>query len=230
MAALALVIAATGVTPAEAARAIKKAVNADKVNGIAASKVPAPGKLLPLGADGKFPKSVLPLVAGPRGPRGPEGPAGPAGSSAAAHRTVFRAHAVADQTVINQTMHRVLFGGEDFDPENVFDPGASRFTAPVAGYYRFETSVTTTWIRPTDPAQRTLLQLKSSREGMTVRGTDAHSVGYEQAMGSGLMRLQAGDTVHVDIYVELPENSTAVPRAVEASPETTFSGSLVAPL
>jgi hypothetical protein len=59
------------------------ATNAGMVDGFRATKDPRPGRLLPLGADGKFPASVG--VAGPTGPQGPKGepgapgPAGPAG-------------------------------------------------------------------------------------------------------------------------------------------------------
>lgn len=64
------------------------AKNAGAVNGIKASKQPRPGRLLPLGQDGKFPASVG--LAGPQGQKGdkgdtgetgPQGPAGPVGPS-----------------------------------------------------------------------------------------------------------------------------------------------------
>lgn len=84
----ALVIAVFGGTPiGEAAGTIVRyARNADKVDGIHASRRPAAGKLLALGKSKKFPRSVLPAGVegppgppGPVGPQGPEGPAGPAG-------------------------------------------------------------------------------------------------------------------------------------------------------
>lgn len=90
--ATALVIAVFGSTPlGQAARdlIVPYALNAGKVDGIDASRVPAAGKLLALGSDKKFPASVIPAAgegptgppgpAGPQGPAGPEGPAGPAG-------------------------------------------------------------------------------------------------------------------------------------------------------
>ena len=64
------------------------AKNAGAVNGIKASKLPKPGRLVPLGPDGKFPASVG--LAGPQGPqglkgakgdKGDTGPQGPAGLS-----------------------------------------------------------------------------------------------------------------------------------------------------
>lgn len=86
VAVVALLIAATGVTPADAVRAVKRAAfasNAGAVNGIKASRTPRPGELVPLGADGRFNADVLPPVSGARGPRGAEGPVGPRGPSSA---------------------------------------------------------------------------------------------------------------------------------------------------
>lgn len=71
------------------------AKNAGAVNGIKAARKPAPGRLLPLGRNGKFPSSVVPVARGargvdgaqgargPEGARGPAGPTGPAGPAGA---------------------------------------------------------------------------------------------------------------------------------------------------
>jgi hypothetical protein len=79
---VALVVALLGATPlGEAARnAVPFALfarNAAKVNNIKASRKPTANQLLPLGANGKFPSSVV--SEGPRGPQGPQGPEGPQG-------------------------------------------------------------------------------------------------------------------------------------------------------
>jgi hypothetical protein len=55
------------------------AKNAGAVNGIKASKLPKPGRLVPLGPDGKFPASVG--LAGPQGPQGLKGPKGDKGDT-----------------------------------------------------------------------------------------------------------------------------------------------------
>jgi hypothetical protein len=88
LSAAALVVAVLGATPNgfAAFKGVAKvalfAKNAAKVGGITASKKPKPGKLLPLGKNGKFPASVLPAATGtgPEGARGPAGPAGPQGA------------------------------------------------------------------------------------------------------------------------------------------------------
>jgi Collagen triple helix repeat (20 copies) len=62
------------------------AKNAGAVNGIKASRRPVPGRLVPLGRNGKLPPAVVPTVRGapgadgPQGPPGPEGARGPAGA------------------------------------------------------------------------------------------------------------------------------------------------------
>ena len=82
----ALIVAVFGSTPfgeAAAKRVVKRALyalNADKVDGIDASRTPRAGQLLALDGSGRFPASVVAGGAtGPQGPVGPEGPAGPAG-------------------------------------------------------------------------------------------------------------------------------------------------------
>jgi hypothetical protein len=68
--ALALVVAVLGATPYAETHGVFHALfahNADKVDGIHASRKPRAGKLLALGRNGKFPASVLP--GGTRRPR-----------------------------------------------------------------------------------------------------------------------------------------------------------------
>lgn len=59
------------------------ASNADKIDGIHASKTVKAGTLLPLGKNARFPASVVPTVKGPRGATGATGPAGPQGPQGA---------------------------------------------------------------------------------------------------------------------------------------------------
>ena len=57
--------------------------NAGAVNGIKASRVPKPGRLVPLGRNAKLPAAVLPLRRGERGQPGRPGPVGPQGPAGA---------------------------------------------------------------------------------------------------------------------------------------------------
>src|SRR5262245_57528686 len=78
LSATARVVAVFGATPlgSAALNAVSFAKNAGSVNGIKASRSPKAGQLLALGANRKFPSSVV-----PQGPQGPAGPAGPAATS-----------------------------------------------------------------------------------------------------------------------------------------------------
>ena len=64
----------------------KRSGDADRVDGLSASRTPRAGQLLALNASKRFPASVVPAGAagaagatGPAGPAGPSGPVGPMG-------------------------------------------------------------------------------------------------------------------------------------------------------
>jgi hypothetical protein len=93
LSATALVVALLGSTPlgeaarqkipplAKHAKTAGFATNAGAVNGLKASRLPRPGRLVPLGADGKFAASVGQV--GPAGLTGPAGAQGPKGDTGA---------------------------------------------------------------------------------------------------------------------------------------------------
>lgn len=91
-----LVVIFSGGPQAVAAKSVslaKRALNADKVDGLSASRTPQAGQLIALGSDKKLPASVLPASAkgakgdqgepGPQGPTGLQGPVGPRGITGA---------------------------------------------------------------------------------------------------------------------------------------------------
>ena len=78
--ALALVGASqAGQTAVSAVKIALFAKNSGKLNGLQASRTPKPGRLLPLGANGKFPALVIPTAAGAKGPKGDPGRKGTQG-------------------------------------------------------------------------------------------------------------------------------------------------------
>ncbi|HEX7255260.1 MAG TPA: hypothetical protein VF236_04970 [Gaiellaceae bacterium] len=79
IAAGALAFAVLAVAPVSTSGKGSFASNADRVDGLHASKKPRRGMLLALGKNAKFPSSVVPAVKGPRGTQGPTGPPGPQG-------------------------------------------------------------------------------------------------------------------------------------------------------
>ncbi len=90
LAALLVVLLAAGPAGRAAGRTVASfAKNAGAVNGIRASRKATAGRLVPLGRNGKFPASVVPVARGARGqdgaqgPRGADGARGPAGPGGA---------------------------------------------------------------------------------------------------------------------------------------------------
>ena len=169
-------------------------------------------------------------ISGPRGPRGAEGPSGvqgvpgPPGTNAS-NPAVFRAHSLANQTIPEQFQMKVIFGGEDFDPHDVFDPVSSTFTAPTDGYYFLEGSVETSIA---NAPRRLLVEITSSRVLATVRGTDAVTTGFQQGSVSGVLRLQKGDTAWFTVLVD---SEPAAPANVSGpSPISWFGGYLISTL
>jgi len=239
LASLALAISLTGITPADAARAVKRALtadNADKVNGIRAAKKPTAGRLVPLGANARFPASVIPSL-GARGPRGPQGPPGPLGGAGGdlvgtypnptvrpgavsadeiANPYMFRAHNLSVQDTPAGDSRRVVLGGEDLDPSGGYDPTASEYTIPISGYWQLSASVGTCCA-----GGRMFAEIASSRSTARIRGTDVTSNGILQSVASGLVYLQRGDTVWLAIY------TGAVNQVYETDALTYLSGFLV---
>ena len=71
--AVVFVLAVLALTPVADSAKILFAANADKVDGVHASKTAKAGALLPLGKDAKVPCVVAPKAIGPRGPAGATG-------------------------------------------------------------------------------------------------------------------------------------------------------------
>lgn len=219
LASLALLVSLSGITPADGARAVQHALRADnaqKVNGIRASKKPTAGRLLPLGADARFPASVIPEIGGGRGPRGPQGPAGALGGAGGdlagaypnptirsgavsadelSNTYLFRAHKIAAQDTPNADAVRVVLGAEDFDPSNGYDPSASTYTIPVTGYWQFSAAVGMCC-----GGGRMFADIVSSRAGTGIRGSDITSNGILQSVASGLIHAERGDVISLNMY------------------------------
>jgi hypothetical protein len=79
----------------------------------------------------------------------------------------------------------------------------SRYTAPLSGYYEFSASVAVCCA-----GGRMFPTIAASRADQSIRGSDIAATGVTVARGvaGGLMRLQAGDTVELQIYTD-PANT-----------------------
>jgi len=145
------------------------------------------------------------VTSGPRGPRGAQGPSGPQGAAGptgadvaeSKNPAIFRAHSVTPQTNSTQvSFEQVLMGGEDFDPHDVYDPGASVFKAPIDGYYEFYATVLLT----PSTNNRIMVALITDATGQEIRGTDLVTSGDQQSHVSGVIKLKAGQRVWPAVY------------------------------
>jgi hypothetical protein len=136
LAAMSLILTLTGLTPADAARAVQRALsakNSDAVDGLSASRSPKPGRLLALGSDAKFPATVVSgSIRGPRGVQGPQGspgstgPAGPAGPVEAITTKPRNAAVPAGDSVTVDAVQMILPAGNWFllgTGHGIWDPG-----------------------------------------------------------------------------------------------------------
>lgn len=178
------------------------------------------------------------LVSGARGPRGPVGPPGPllgaggdlegefpnprvragaVGADELANPYVFRARKVASQDTPANGPTQVLLGAEDFDPHGDFDPGTSKYTIPVKGIYQFSGSTSTCC-----GGGRMFIEIATSRPERVIRGSDYTLPGIHQSVASGLLSLERGDTVQLNVW-------TSAVNTMGPSVVTFLSGFLVAP-
>jgi hypothetical protein len=144
---------------------------------IPASRTPTPGALLPLGSDGRFPRSVMPDIAA-------------------------RVYSSRDQLTHLQIpfgpVYHLRFDSVSFDTAHMFDPAQpSALVAPTAGIYLITTNVS--WA-----VEDTSLVGVNRAVYLEV---DGHAIAVDQRPPAGetrqvvttIYRLNAGDTVQVGI-------------------------------
>ena len=96
------------------------------------------------------------------------------------------------ESLANNTATTIPFGGEEFDPDNVFDASSTyKFTAPSAGKYFFN------WcVRKSDfTAARFFIDVFVNNSGVATFEEGSGSV-YGSLSGSIIMNLSQNDTVY----------------------------------
>jgi len=193
---LALVVALSGVPVVPAAtHAVKLALfskNSKAVNGIKASKSPRRGRLVPLGADARFPPSVIPAVDAPSvggisaarvataGALFPLGPNAafpesvvPLDSTTKAPRIAARVHRTTDLSIPANLPDGidVPFDAVTFDTAGLFNPAVpTHLTAPVAGLYLISADVGwQTQLDQTSAGDNRVCELLTSSDGLVAR-------------------------------------------------------------
>ena len=118
----------------------------------------------------------------------------PTFAAAGANTAVFSARigSSGSESLANNTATTIPFGGEEFDPDNVFDASSTyKFTAPSAGKYFFN------WcVRKSDfTAARFFIDVFVNNSGVATFEEGSGSV-YGSLSGSIIMNLSQNDTVY----------------------------------
>jgi hypothetical protein len=255
VAVLALVVAVSGISVVSAAtHAVRLALfasNAGAVNGFKASKTPRAGRLVPLNAAGRFPRSVIPAVNAaslngisasstptpgallPLGPNAsfPES-AVPLDSTAKAPRIVARIYRTTDLPV-----PAGLPGGVDvpfdavtFDTDHLYNPAfPTHLAAPVAGFYLIIADVG--WETQNDlsnAGHSRTCELIENTNGPLARAQQQPSVDTWLSI-STVAGFGAGDYVYLNCNHDNP-NALAITHGHLGDVWTTLSMLWVAPL
>ena len=145
------------------------------------------------------------------------------GGTGAASKPCFSAYASGTTTLTNNAGTKVAFATEDFDVASNYDTGTSRFTAPIAGKYRFSTSVFVT-----DGSLGAAAEVYFAKNGTKEKSVFFALWGTPNSAGINgtvVMNLAANDYVEVFIY----NNGGGSRTAQNYQAYTQFSGELITP-
>jgi len=120
------------------------------------------------------------------------------------------------QTVSQNTETVVQYPNKNFDTASAFNTSTYLFTAPVAGYYQFNVSISWTGLVA---ANESYMYIQKNSTGTTNILYDVAPAAYYLLSGSVLLQASVGDTFRVIVY----QNNGS--KALGGG--TTFSGSLV---
>ena len=142
------------------------------------------------------------------------------------NRNFFAVYSSVNQSVPIGVYTKINFALEQADPDSVFDPTQSRFTAPATGWYRFNLSVRIDWLYTVPFTDLTLhLRLKKSD------GT--YPAAAEEDLGSNwsgitytltrTIYLTAGQYVEPYIYYSVLSGTMGMQLTADAA-RTAFQG------
>lgn len=139
---------------------------------------------------------------------------GGSGAVLTANGPAFSAYQSVSQSITNVAVN-LIFGTEEFDTNNNYDPVTGIFTATVAGIYRFNGGLVINGAS----GQITLTLIKNG-QGYKVIG-NALSASGQTVYGTGLVQLAVNDTVR------LQGSSATTQTSATGIPQTYFQGEMV---
>ena len=143
----------------------------------------------------------------------------------AGNKNFFSAYSNANQTIPATTETKVAMGLEQADPDGVFDPANSRFTAPATGWYKFTVSIRVDWLSAAGVTTG-VFHIKLKKNGSTnVAASETNLSSFDGATYSveRSVSLNAGDYVELFAYYML-DSGTVVCQLTSDVTKTAFQG------
>lgn len=143
----------------------------------------------------------------------------------AGNKNFFSAYSSANQTLVVNTDTKLTLGLEEADPDGVFTPATSRFTAPATGWYKITASVRVDWFDYTTSTYGNF-SLALKKNGSTVVARAENN--FEFFVGTTYMleraiSLSAGD--YLELFAHYNVNAGTITCQVTAdSAKTAFQG------
>ena len=147
-------------------------------------------------------------------------------AGSAGNRNFFSVYSSANQTVPVSTETKVVFGLEQADPDGVYTPASSRFTAPATGWYQFVLSIRTDWLAPSTPTNLNL-NLRLKKNGTTNVSAQEFDLGsaFGGATYSLVRSIQLNATDYIEVYAYYTLGSGSVTFQITAdNTKTSFQG------
>ena len=142
------------------------------------------------------------------------------------NRNFFAVYSSVNQSVPIGVYTKINFALEQADPDSVFDPTQSRFTAPATGWYRFNLSVRIDWLYTVPFTDLTLhLRLKKS-DGSYPAASEQDLEASDSGITYTLTRtiyLTAGQYVEPYIYYTTSNGTMGMHITADAA-RTAFQG------
>lgn len=142
------------------------------------------------------------------------------------NRNFFTVYSSVNQSVPIGVYTKINFALEQADPDSVFDPTQSRFTAPATGWYRFNLSVRIDW-RYTEPFTDLTLHLRLKKsDGSYPAASEQDLETSDSGITYTLTRtiyLTAGQYVEPYIYYSVDSGTMGMQLTADAA-RTAFQG------
>ena len=127
------------------------------------------------------------------------------GGTGVASKPAFAAYCSSTTTLTNGAATKVNFATEDFDIASNYDTGTSRFTAPIAGKYRFNTTII---VNGSLGPNAELYFAKNGTKEKSVYFYVSDPANLHTIGGSTVLTLAANDYVEVFAYNDIGSSRT----------------------